>query len=233
MTRTHADLLVSHYISTTRPLRPIRKPFVLLVVLGLSCFAPSLGYGQAFVNGSIFGAMTDDTGAAIPEAAMKLTNLGTSASRTMLTDPNGFYQFLNLAPGDYRIEADKAGFRHFIRQPITVEVNSGIRIDITMQVGEVTQEVTVTEATPLLEPNSSSLGQVVTSRATKELPLNGRNPLALVALVPGAVMQEGGGASPVGKNPFLPGIFRQLWGLSAASGECVLTLGARCGRTAG
>src|SRR5262245_3372622 len=217
MRRTLADLLVSHDISTSRPLRPIRKPFVLLVVLALICFAPSLGHGQAFVNGSISGAMTDDTGAAIPEATMKLTNLGTSASRTVLTDPTGFYQFLNLAPGDYRIEADKAGFRHFIRQPITVAVNSGIRIDIAMQVGEVTQEVTVTEATPLLEPNSSSLGQVVTSRATKELPLNGRNPLALVALVPGAVMQEGGGSSPVGRNPFLPGNFQIGGGFSQES----------------
>src|SRR5262245_59136302 len=132
MTRTLAGLVLNLAISTTRPLRPARKPFVLLVVLGLSCFAPSLGYGQAFVNGSIFGAMTDDTGAAIPEATMKLTNLGTSASRTVLTDATGFYQFLNLAPGDYRIEADKAGFRHFIRQPITVQVNSGIRIDVAM-----------------------------------------------------------------------------------------------------
>jgi hypothetical protein len=110
------------------------------------------------------------------------------------------------------VEATKVGFAHFVREPVEVTVNTAVRIDITMQVGAVTQTVEVTGATPLLTPETSSLGQVVETRMTNDLPLNGRNPVALMELVPGVVPQGSNntasgvfGLNPVQLNPYANG----------------------------
>jgi hypothetical protein len=131
----------------------------------------------------------------------------------METSAEGLYQFVNLVPGRYRVEVEKTGFKRFTREPITVEVQTAVRIDVTgLEVGAVTQTVEVKGETPLLQPETSSLGQVVESRKVNELPLNERNPLALVALVPGVVPQGtvGGGSlqNPAGQNPFAAGNFQ-------------------------
>jgi len=173
-------------------------------LLALLLAAPWL-WGQAFVNGAIAGNIIDRSGSAIPDVSLTLTNLGTGARLRGYADHSGFYQFLNLPPGRYRVDAEKEGFTHFSRGPIVVEVNNSVRIDITMEVGAVTQTVNVTGATPLLQPQTSSLGQVVGPRMVNELPLNGRNPLALAALVPGVVPQGGSQINPAGQNPFGPG----------------------------
>lgn len=167
--------------------------------------------GQASY-GSIAGTVSDSSGAVLPEAKVTLTNLGTSEKRAMLTNKDGFYEFINLVPGQFRIDIEKSGFKHFDQEPITVEVQQVAHIDVAMQVGEMAQRVEVTAQTPLLQPETSSLGQVVESRKVNELPLNGRNPLALVALVPGVVPQGtvGGGSlmNPAGQNPFAAGNFQ-------------------------
>jgi len=196
--------------SRRSPLMPIGMVGLLPVLVGMSVLflAGSFAWGQAFVSGSISGSVTDSTGAVIPEATMTLTNLGTNAKLTTQTDPTGFYKFLNLSPGNYKVDAGKSGFTHFTQEAITVLVNSNVRIDIAMKLGEVTQEVTVTGETPLIQPESSSLGQVVETRAVNELPLNGRNPLALVSLVPGVVPQGSSGQNPVTLNPFAQGNFQ-------------------------
>jgi hypothetical protein len=156
--------------------------------------------------GSIVGTVTDASGALMPGAKVTVANLGTAETHSMATNNEGLYQFVNLVPGRYRVEVEKAGFKRFTREPITVEVQSAVRIDVTgLEAGAVTQTVEVTGETPLLQPETSSLGQVVDSRKVNELPLNGRNPLALVALVPGVVPQGtvGGGSlqNPAGQNP--------------------------------
>src|SRR5260370_11529462 len=86
-----------------------------------------------------------------------------------------------------------------------IQVNSSIRIDLTLPVGAVSESVTVTAETPLMQPETSSLGQVVEARSVNELPLNGRNPMALGALVPGVVPQGQFGQSMVTLNPFAAG----------------------------
>lgn len=181
---------------------------VLLLALG-----PSTGWGQTFY-GSIAGTVLDASGGAVPGAAVTLTNLGTSEKRAMQSDPSGSYTFVNLVPGRYRIDAEKSGFKHFTREPVIVEVQNALRIDISMEVGAVTQTVEVTAATPLLQPQTSDLGQVVESRTITDMPLNGRNPLALVAISAGVVPQgqpSAGNSSmgnPVGANPFALGDFQ-------------------------
>jgi hypothetical protein len=169
--------------------------------------------GQTFY-GSIAGTVLDATAAAVPGAAVTLTSIGTSEKRTMQSDAAGSYTFVNLVPGRYRIEAEKSGFKHFTREPIIVEVQNALRIDIPMEVGAVTQTIEVTAATPLLQPQTSDLGQVVEARTITDMPLNGRNPLALVALSAGVVPQgspSGGNSSmgnAVGANPFALGDFQ-------------------------
>ena len=165
---------------------PKNRCIVALLVAGALSFIPTSARGQTFY-GSIVGTVMDTSGAVIPDTGVTLTNLGTAEKRTMQSDAAGLYQFLNLGVWNYRLDVEKAGFKHFIRGPLSVEVQNVLRIDILMEVGAVSQTVEVTAATPMLQPQTSSLGQVVEERKVQDLPINGRNPLSLVALVPGVV----------------------------------------------
>ena len=137
-----------------------------------------------------------------------LTNLGTNEKRKETTNADGLYQFVNVVPGQYSVEVEKTGFKRSHRSPVVVETQSTSKIDATLEVGELTQTVEVTAQTPLLQPESSSLGQVVDQRKTTELPLNGRNPLNLVALAPSVVPQGGYMSNPNGQNPFAWGKYQ-------------------------
>jgi hypothetical protein len=185
---------------------------VLIAVYFLFAIWPRASWGQ-IEYGSIAGTVLDASGAAIPDATVTLTNIGTSEKRTMRSEAVGSYTFVNLLPGQYRLDAEKAGFKSFHREPIVVEIENGLRIDIPMEVGAVSESIQVTAQTPLLQPQTSSLGQVVESRTVTEMPLNGRNPIGLIQLVPGVVPQgqpSAGNSSmgnPVGANPVAAGDF--------------------------
>src|SRR6202041_1206351 len=160
--------------------------------------------------GSLSGTVTDSSGSAIPDAQVVLTSLATGASQTLNTGGDGLYTFVNLNPGDYRLEVQKDGFKHYRREPVTVQVQQSFRIDPALEVGAVTQTVEVTGETPLLTPTTTSLGQVVDERKTNEIPLNGRNVFTLITLSPAAIANGNGsgssaGNSPVGTNPFSRG----------------------------
>ncbi len=173
---------------------------VCFFFFSMTLFSPPLLAQSTY--GSIAGAVTDSSGAAIADAQVTLTNLGTSEKRTQTTGSDGPYSFVNLFPGRYKVEAEKTGFKHFTRPEVVVEVNQSARIDVTLQVGDVTQSVEVTAETPLLQSETSSLGQVVEQRETNELPLNGRNIFNLTAIAPSVVPQGNNYGTPVGKNPF-------------------------------
>ena len=168
---------------------------LLMLGTGLSLHAQS-------TYGSIAGAVTDTSGAAITDANVTLTNLGTSEKRTQLSGSDGLFTFVNLFPGQYRIDVEKQGFKHFLRTPITVEVQQAAHIEAAMQVGEVSQVVEVTSETPLLQAETSSLGTVVDQREANELPLNGRNIYNLTTITPSVVPQGNTTGTVVGKNPF-------------------------------
>jgi hypothetical protein len=158
--------------------------------------------------GSIVGTVTDSTGATMPHASVVLTNAGTAERRTVETDDSGNYQFVNLIPGRYRVEVEKTGFKKMTRDGIEVQVESVVRNDTAMQVGEVGQVVEVTARAPLLQTETTALGQVVEARRVQEMPLNGRNVLGLVALVPGVVPQGLSSTNPTGQNIFGVGNFQ-------------------------
>jgi len=181
--------------------------FALLAIWGVvlcSCFAGFLSRPliAQTTYGSIAGFVSDLTGAAIAEAQVSLTNLDTTEKRSQQTGPDGLYSFVNLLPGRYRIDVEKTGFKRFARPEVVVEVGQVVRIDASLPVGDVTQTVEVTGETPLLQSETSSLGQVVEERKANELPLNGRNVFNLVALAPSVVPQGSATGTPVGVNPF-------------------------------
>ena len=152
--------------------------------------------------GTITGSVTDASGGAVADAQVTLTNQGTSEKRTQSTGSDGLYTFVNLFAGKYKVDAEKTGFKRTSRTDIVVEVQQTSRIDLTMQVGAVNQVVEVTGETPLLQPETSSLGEVVEQRQTDELPLNGRNIFNLAFVAPSVVPQGNSYGTPVGKNPF-------------------------------
>ncbi len=196
--------------------------FTSLVVTVILAFMATAGWGQN-VYGTIAGTVTDSSGAAIADANVTLTNMDTSESHSMKSDASGNYTFVNILPGRYKVEAEKSGFKKFVRQPILVQIESGLKVDITLQVGAQTETVEVSAEVPLLQPETNSLGQVVEQRTVTDLPLNGRNPLALVGLVPGVVPQgqpSAGNSSmgnPVGANPFALGDFQIGGGMAGQS----------------
>ncbi len=169
--------------------------------------------------GSLSGTVTDSSGSAIPAAQVVLTSLATGATQTLTTGGDGLYTFVNLNPGDYRLEVQKDGFKHYRREPVTIQVQQSFRIDPALEVGAVTQTVEVTGETPLLTPTSSTLGQVIDERTTNEIPLNGRNVFNLITLSPGAIAQGGAGGTPVGQNPFSWGNYQVAGSFGNQSAE--------------
>src|ERR1700734_1877968 len=181
-----------------------RFPFVLAVGICICLAAMLLGSPLSAQStfGSISGTVADASGSAVPDAQVALTSAATGAKQTYTTGGDGLYSFVNLNPGEYRLDVEKAGFKHVKRESVVVQVQQSVRIDVTLEVGAVSQTVEVTTETPLLTPTDTSLGQVIDERATNEIPLNGRNVFNLITLSPAAIAQGGSGGSQVGQNPF-------------------------------
>src|SRR4051794_4463908 len=184
-----------------------RALFALILLSAVAAILSVSVLGQTFY-GSILGRVNDASGGVIPNATVNSTNNGTGERRTVTADTDGNYRFVNLVPGNYKMDIEVAGFKHYTRDQITVEVESAVRADVAMQVGEVTQQMEVTSEAPLLQTENASLSQVVAGRAVQELPLNGRNVLNLVNYVPGVVPQGSSEGSLTGKNVFAAGNYQ-------------------------
>jgi outer membrane receptor protein involved in Fe transport len=136
------------------------------------------------ITGSVTGTVTDPSGAPMPGLTVKLINGGTGAAQSSTTDASGDFRFLLLPPGNYSLQVTSTGFKSFVRDGIIVEVDRSIAIPVNMQMGQVSEKVEVTGTSPLLDPNTSSLGTVMDERKVVDLPLNGRNPMGLANLIP-------------------------------------------------
>ncbi len=188
----------------------------LAISLSLFILCSALAFGQS-TYGSITGTVTDPSGAAINGATVTLTNTGTSEKHTQTTSDQGTYSFVNVIPGQYRLDIEKTGFKRSSHPNVVVQVQLDTHVDTTLTVGAASEMVEVTADTSLLQTESSSLGQVVEQRKANELPLNGRNIFNLITISPAAVAQGGSGASPVGQNPFSWGNY-QIGGSFANQG---------------
>ncbi len=161
--------------------RGFYRLFVLLVFLAPLSFAQD--------RGTITGTISDTSGAALPGANVSALNPASGFTQTAISGSDGTYNLLYLPAGTYRVTAEKAGFRRAEAPDIRVNVNTTVRVDMELQVGELQQAIEVTATAPLLQTERTDLGKVIPSRAILDLPLflggGLRNNLAFVNLVPG------------------------------------------------
>jgi hypothetical protein len=153
------------------------------VVLALALTASAVAQVD---RGTIVGTVTDSAGARVPSVQITVTNLSTNQPTVMTTDNEGNYAASLLRIGTYSVRAEKAGFQKTLQSNVDVAVNQTVRVELTLKVGSAKETVEVTGAPPLLQTEASSLGTVETERRISELPLNGRNFIALAYLGPGA-----------------------------------------------
>jgi len=163
----------------------------LLIALGLLAvmLGPFTSSLRAQSFGGIVGTVTDTTGAAIPNATVTLTNIGTNEKTTVQSDGSGNYRFVELLPAAYKVEVSADGFKGFSRSPIPVQVDNTVRVDTPLEAGAKTETVIVTTQPPLLQTDSGTLGSEINGELVQQMPLNGRNTMNLIALVPGVVPQ--------------------------------------------
>ncbi len=146
-------------------------------------FSVCLSFAQQ-ITGAVTGTVLDPAGAAVAGASVKLTNTGTDATEAANTDSEGNFRFLLLQPGNYSVQVSSPGFKSYVRSGIVVEVDRSIAVPVALQIGQVNETVEVSGGSPLLEPNTSSLGTVMDEKKVLDLPLNGRNPMGLANLIP-------------------------------------------------
>jgi hypothetical protein len=175
-----------------------RKPSCCLIaeknLLATACFLLFLAASPLFpqgASGRISGSVTDQSGAAIPNAAVTIQDVDRGTARTINTDSAGEYNAPNLLPGNYKVHVEFQGFMTIERQNIKLEVGQDIRVDLSMQPGEQRQVVTVQAEVPLIETNNAELGGTIPNQVINDLPLNGRNFENLIDLRPGVSKYPG------------------------------------------
>src|ERR1700733_392167 len=185
------------HTSTEAPMRSLttRVTVVSIGVL-LACL---LLLAQTY-TGRILGVVADQTGAALAGAQVVVTDMQRGVSRTLTTDQAGEYVAPDLSPGTYKVHAEAKGFKAVEQLNIPLEVAKDVRIDLTLQPGQVNEAVVVTGEVPLLDTTSSTLGGTLSNEVINDLPLNGRNYENLLQLRPGVIRYPGGGFSTTSAN---------------------------------
>lgn len=143
---------------------------------------------------TVFGTVTDSTGAIVPNSAVKLTNTDTAQVQTTITSNYGTFNIPSLIPGHYSLEVTAQGFQKFVVSHVTLAVDQNLQITAKLSVGAVTDQVIVNESdTVQVETREPTISEVVDTQRVKEIPLNGRDPLQLQYLVAGAGAVSAGG----------------------------------------
>jgi hypothetical protein len=147
----------------------------------LFCFGLPLA-GQTL--GELSGRVSDPSGAGVPNTVLSLINTSTNAVRNSDTSGDGLYTFPSVPPGIYKLKAEHPGFMTVNSTNVEIQVQQSVRLDLTLQVGQVNQSVEVSAAADLLQAENATVGTVVETKSITELPLNGREYLNLVTLAP-------------------------------------------------
>ncbi len=137
-------------------------------------------------TGAIAGTITDPSGLAVTSAQVTATLTDRGLTRTAATNAQGDYLLPSLPVGNYSIKVESPGFKRAQRQGVTLTANQNVQVNLTLEIGNVSESVTVTADAPLVDSRSSVVGALVDGRRITELPINGRNVIALAALLPGA-----------------------------------------------
>ena len=143
----------------------------------------------AQIGGSaLTGIVVDQAGAAVPGAMLTITSAETNLRRTTLTSGDGTYVVPGLVPGSYSVRVELNGFRPLTREGILLATGETLRLDLRLELGAVTEAITVTAGAPVLRSETSGLGHLVDNRKIIQLPLNGRSFITLATLVPGVAV---------------------------------------------
>jgi hypothetical protein len=152
--------------------------FAAMIATTTTCLAQ-------FDSGTVLGTIKDASGAVVVGSKVTLTNVKTGIVSTAQSDSSGNYQFLNVQIGEYAVKAEQPGFKAALAESFSVTVSARQRVDLTLQLGAVTESVMVTGAAAALETESSDRGQVINNVTIVNLPLNGRSYADLALLAPG------------------------------------------------
>jgi carboxypeptidase family protein len=174
---------------TPTPWEIIMKSKIVIITC-IILFTDLSVWAQA--TATIIGTVADSSGNVIANANVMVTQKETGLTRQVTTSDRGYYAVHSLPVGTYSVAVEVKGFKRKSVTGITLQVNEEPRIDVTLEVGEVNETVTVDSQTPVLQTESASVGQVIDNRYTTQIPLNGRDFTQLILLTPGAVTRPGG-----------------------------------------
>ena len=167
----------------------IRLAAAVAVAIGL-CAAPRPASAQA-VTGTLLGNITDSSGAAVPGATITALQVDTNVSRTAVSNEAGHYIFSSLLNGRYTVTAELQGFKKVVRENIKVDVNTTIRVDMPLEVGAMTEAVTVAAETPVLQTDRTDTGRILESKFISDMPLTfNRNFQSMMITVPGSTRPQ-------------------------------------------
>jgi len=163
---------------------PVRR-FISMVVLLLAC-----GNVWAQTTGALLGMVTDQNGAVVPSATVRATNTDTGFTATVKPSAEGSYLISSLPVGHYTISVDANGFKTYSASGVLIPVAQNIRLDVKLEIGGMTETVSVTGNAINIDASSATLGTTVDTARLEGLPLNGRNAVALIQTLPGVATES-------------------------------------------
>ena len=161
-----------------------------LRLAALALFVATLSFAQQS-TGTISGTVSDQQGAVIPGAQVEVRNVGTNAVFATSSNENGLYVAPGMAVGEYEIAVESDGFRRSVRSGVTLQVGQNAEIDVTLEIGQVTEVVEVIGQAPLVDTGGATIGEVIERKRVSDLPINGRGALALTMLTAGVISNAG------------------------------------------
>jgi hypothetical protein len=168
----------------------------LRVCIGLALLLPAIACAQQSGTAGIFGEITDSQGAVMPQAKITLVHVERNQSRVTTPNEQGQYGFPQIPIGEYRLIVEQPGFKTFEQTNIDLAVNENRRIDVTMQVGQISTKVVIEAAAAAVETSNAALRTTVDSQRVVDMPLNGRNLADLTLLAPGVQPAAGPSGDP-------------------------------------
>lgn len=169
-------------------LRPSRARLVFVPLLALAIFvvAPATALTQGLQTATVSGVITDESGAIMPGVMVTMVNLTTNQSRDMVTNGRGAYRLDGLTPSKYSLKAELQGFATIVQPEITVNVGVALDINLVMKVSSVSEMITVSGESPIIQAEKVDLSRVITKEQIENLPVNGRNYIDFALLTPTA-----------------------------------------------
>jgi len=183
-----------------------RRSLFILVAAGVSLLWLACNVALGSVTGRIAGTVKDPTGAVVPGVTVTVVNTETGLRQTTRTDSQGSYAFPALPVGHYDVEIRQPGFRAYKQTGVTLDVNTSLLVDVSLQLGVEMQQVTVSAVSAQVETTNTQIGELIGSTKMTTVPLNGRSYTDLLALQPGVVpVNSGQYSSPAVSGALNPG----------------------------